>query len=104
MCVKCKQDNCKGCGFENPQGAYNVIANVLKNFQLQNPIPNEVQDDEKAALFFSKYKLVPYSGTNQSSSHTILKYITNLSILSPTLSSCINAFGFYGFGGNIDVV
>jgi hypothetical protein len=108
VCVKCRQDNCKGCGYENPppppQGAYNVVANVLKNFQLQNPIPDEVQDNDIEKLFFSKYKLVPYSGTHQCSSHTILKYITNLSVLSPTLSSCINAIGFYGFGGKIDVV
>lgn len=104
MCVKCRQDNCKGCGYENPQGAYNVVANVLKNFQLQNPIPDEVQDNDIEKLFFSKYKLVPYSGTHQCSSHTILKYINNLSVLSPTLSSCINAIGFYGFGGKIDVV
>ena len=104
MCVRCNIPACGGCGNQNPQGYYNVVANVLKNYELQNPLPEEVSDDDKTQKFFKDYKLVPYAGNELRSSHRILNYIYLLSSLSSTLSSCIQAIGFYGFGGKMDVI
>ncbi|MEP7197272.1 MAG: hypothetical protein ABI851_12190 [Saprospiraceae bacterium] len=83
---------------------YNNIAQALKNFKLDSPIPDEVRDVSKLQNWFRKVGYIPFAGTVQDSNHTILRYIQNLTRLSPTLSSCINGIRFYSFSGKPTIV
>lgn len=83
---------------------FNLIANVLKNFELRDPILDECKDLDKLRQFFLNGDTIPFSGFTNDSSDTLLNFMINLSKLSPTLSSCIDAIGFYAFSGKIDFV
>lgn len=68
---------------------------------IYNPIPKAVQDPEYVRDFFSKAKLMPYSGSSTGSSHGILKILYDLAALSPSKESVINFISRYGFEGDL---
>lgn len=83
---------------------YTLIANVLKNFDLRNPLRDELNDPEQVRILFERYGWIPFDGYSTDPNDTKLKFIMNLALLSPTLSSCINGIGRYGFSGKLDLI
>lgn len=93
-----RRDNVK------PDSIYSLIANVFKNFELRNPIPDEIADIDQIKNLYSNFGWIPFAGYANDSKDTLLRFINNLALLSPTLSSCINGIGGFGFSGKIDLI
>lgn len=91
-----------GCFKCTGAGGDQAIA-ALKNFRLQNPIPDEVCDAEELKRFFKNRKYIPYAGYSYDSQHSILHFINNLATLSPTLSGVINSKLYACFGGKTNI-
>lgn len=102
--MSCGRCNNTICTCPDTGARYNFITNTLKNYKLNSPIPDEVRDLTKLQNWFKKNKYIPFAGTTQDSQHTHLRYLLNLSKLSPTLASCINGIRFYAFTGKPKVV
>jgi len=80
------------------------FSKALKNYRLESPIPDEVRDLTKLQNWFRTKGYIPFAGTNQDSNHTYLRYLSNLTRLSPTLASCINGIKFYAFTGKPNII
>jgi len=96
-CNNCT-NGCKRCDPLNVGGN-----SLLKNFKLINPIPEEINDPKNLKNFFNKNQYVPYAGYSHDSQHTVLRFIDNLVLLSPTLGGVINSIGFACFGGKTNI-
>ncbi|MGL4598163.1 MAG: hypothetical protein ACRCYO_11560, partial [Bacteroidia bacterium] len=55
-------------------------------FQLANPIPDEVKDNEDLITLFKRWNFVPYAGTTSETGHSLLLWYLMLAKLSPTNS------------------
>lgn len=73
-------------------------------FQLPNPIPYTVVDSEELQTTFDKYRIVPYYGTAESTSHRFLEVLKTLTDLSSTFKSTVRDLREYTFGRNVRVV
>lgn len=71
----------------------------------ESPIPAQIQDAEEYARFFKVWKnvFVPYAGTDNYSSHSLLHFLLSLAELSPTQAGVIRAKKFFAFGGKVHV-
>lgn len=69
-------------------------------FQLPNPIPETVKDTEQLTEFYRKYGIIPYFGTNESSSQGMLDLLMTLSELSPSFNAVRRDLKEYTFGQN----
>ena len=83
--------------------AYSKTNVALKNFTLVDPIAEECQDTKQLQSFFEKNDYVPYAGYSHDSQHTVLRFIDNLALLSPTLGGVINSLTFLCFGGKSNI-
>lgn len=83
--------------------AYSKTNVALKNFTLVDPIAEECQDTRQLQSFFEKNYYVPYAGYSHDSQHTVLRFIDNLALLSPTLGGVINSLTFFCFGGKSNI-
>ncbi len=92
-----------GCYRCNPLSAHGRASTALKNFNLSNPIPDEVTDSDDLKKLFSKRKYIPYAGYTHDSQHTYLRFIDNLAALSPTLGGVINSINYMCFGGKTGI-
>lgn len=90
-----------GCARCEPSS--NKFNAALKGFTLINPIPEEVSDPKSLQSFFKKYKYIPYAGYSHDSQHTYLRFLDNLSLLSPTLGGVISSIGHCAFGGKTKI-
>lgn len=72
-------------------------------FKLQSPIQKAVRDPKKISKFFDEFKLVPYYGSGQQTSHAYLQLFTDLNKLSPSASSCKADLTKYAFDGELDI-
>lgn len=81
---------------------FSLITNVLKNFELRDPILEIEKDLDELKKFYLNGDTIPFSGFTNDSNDTLLNFIINLSKLSPTLSSCIKGIGFFAFSGKIE--
>jgi len=73
-------------------------------YKLNNPIPRAIKDEDRLSAFYLGYKLVPYVGTSQYTSHNFLRLLHDMYDLSPSHQACIDDLAFYCFGGNANVV
>lgn len=73
-------------------------------FNLPNPIPETVKDPADIIAFFDQYRVVPYYGLDESTSHTMLDLLQTLTSLSPTYKSVTKDIVFYTFGSNAEIV
>jgi hypothetical protein len=71
--------------------------------RLKNPIPEQIKDDEKLKQLIAGLKLVPYAGTNVSSSQRLLSLLYDLYDLSTSHGACINDQLKYGFEGDLEL-
>lgn len=85
-------------------GNYQRTNAALKNFSLSDPIAEECQDPKQLNNWFRKSEYVPYAGYRHDSQHTVLRFIDNLALLSPTLGGVINSIYYNCFGGKMDIV
>lgn len=71
----------------------------------ESPIPAQIEDGEEYARFFKTFRevFVPYAGTNNHTSHSLLHFLLSLSELSPTQAGVIRAKKFFAFGGKVKV-
>lgn len=97
-------NNCtNGCSRCDPLNSGNNVNSLLKNFKLVNPIPEEINDPKNLRNFFNKNQYVPYAGYSHDSQHTVLRFIDNLVLISPTLGGVINSINFACFGGKTNI-
>jgi hypothetical protein len=96
--------NCtNGCSRCDPLNVGGNVNSLLKGFKLINPIPEEINDPKNLRNFFNKNIYVPYAGYSHDSQHTVLRFIDNVVLLSPTLGGVINSIGFACFGGKTNI-
>jgi hypothetical protein len=57
----------------------------------ESPILNELIDDKNIARIFTEFPVVPYFGTNENSSDSMLSFIQRLAEISPTQAGCIES-------------
>lgn len=72
----------------------------------ENPLPGQIEDRNELKEFFTQYKnvFIPYSGNDQTTSHTLLYFLYSLPDLSPTLGAVIGRIKRYSFGGKVEIV
>lgn len=75
----------------------------LYNFQLKNSIPEALRDPQVLQKFLKKFKILPYYGTNDETSHNVLKVIADLCELSPSHNSCKKDLKSWAFGNELDI-
>ncbi len=76
-------------------------ANIL---QLHNPIPESINDPAELSQLFKDFGIVPYYGTEEATSHNMLRVIHELSELSPSHQACKLDKNSYVFSGGFDYV
>lgn len=82
---------------------YKSVNAALKNFSLTDPIAEECNDPKQLNSFFRRNEYIPYAGYRHDSQHTVLRFIDNLALLSPTLGGVINSIYYNCFGGKYDI-
>ena len=75
----------------------------LRGFDLADPIPRLIEDDDKLTQFFEETKIIPYASTNKKTGDSLRILLKQLSKLSTTHAGCIKGKLDYGFTGNIRV-
>lgn len=73
-------------------------------FTLNNPVPVTVRDKEDLRNFFQELEIVPYYGTVEASSQSVLMLINDLCELSPTFQAYRRDIRSYVFGLKIDFI
>ena len=68
--------------------------------KLRNPLPQSLRDDKNLTNFYGEFNLVPYAGTNNYTSHRMLKILFDLYDLSPSHAACIDNKAEWAFEGN----
>lgn len=76
----------------------------LSLYQIDNPIPSEIEDPEELRRLFQKWNLVPYSGSTKESGQMLLTWYQMLAQLSPTNNACISKKLKYAVGGKATFV
>ncbi len=73
---------------------------------LKSPVPATIKDAKEYERFFKDYKdvFIPYSGTAEYTSHTLLGLLLSLKELSPTTSGVLLAKKRFALAGRVDVV
>lgn len=71
-----------------------------------NPVPAQIQDAGEYRKFFGKYRdvFVPYAGTNEYTSHSLLAFLIALKDLSPTKSAVLRGKKSFAIGGPVEIV
>ncbi len=89
----------------SPKTGYSVRREVRFSSP-ENPLPAQIEDRNTLKEFFTRYGnvFVPYSGTDQHTSHTLLYFLYNLPDLSPTLGAVIERIKRYSFGGKVEII
>jgi len=72
-------------------------------FRLPNPIPKTVVDRDELIKSFQKYSIVPYYGTKDATSHSMLDLLSTLTDLSPTFKAVRRDLATYTFGLNLNI-
>lgn len=87
------------------QGINGRNASYIRFQNPESPIPAQIEDGEEYARFFKAFRqvFVPYAGTNNHSSHSLLHFLLSLSELSPTKAGIIRAKKFFAFGGKVKI-
>ena len=73
-------------------------------FDVENPIPAEVEDSDSLKKVFSDYKLVPYAGRDKSTGHSLLYWRLMLAQLSPMNGACLQKIKKYVVGSRAKFV
>lgn len=73
-------------------------------FTIKNPVPVTVRDKEDLRNFFQELEIVPYYGTVEASSQSVLMLINDLCELSPTFQAYRRDINAYVFGLKIDFI
>jgi hypothetical protein len=73
-------------------------------FTIKNPVPVTVRDKEDLKNFFQELEIVPYYGTVEASSQSVLMLINDLCELSPTFQAYRRDINAYVFGLKIDFI
>jgi len=73
-------------------------------FSLVNPILEAVKDELHLNDLFRKYDIIPYYGTQNESSHSMLQLISDLTELSPSHAACKNAVKTWAFGSGVEII
>lgn len=90
------EENCKPCKQPRANALTSLSERLLGGI---NPLPSEVVDTKQIQ------GILPYAQTQQGKTAvSLLKYYYDLSVLSPTLSACIEKKTLYAFGGKVNVV
>ena len=76
----------------------------LRLAEIENPIPNEVKDSDGVFGFFRDNPFIPFSGTNQRTSHTLLQRLIDFKDLAPTHGACIESRKSFAFGSRIEII
>lgn len=72
--------------------------------ELNNPIPDSINDPAELTQLFKDFSIIPYYGTEEASSHNMLQVLSDLSTLSPSHQACKEAIKAYAFSGGFDYV
>lgn len=83
----------------NPKKQKRRRSSHFRLFDIENPIPKEVEDADELKKVFREFQLVPYAGSTKESGHSLLVWYLALSKLSNTHGTCISKLGKYAFGG-----
>ena len=78
--------------------------NEQKYFEIVNPLPDQIRDDEEIQLFFRQYPLVPYAGFDRETAHSLLKKFIDFKTASVTTGAILRSINSYSFGGKINFV
>lgn len=70
----------------------------------RNPIIPQIKDTSDIQSIFSRYPLIPYTGTTQQSGQQLLSFLINMMTLSTTHGSCIISQKKFAFGGKLAIV
>lgn len=73
-------------------------------FNLPNPIPPTVTDPEELQAYYLKFGIIPYYGTEETTSHLFLDLLNTLAELSPTFKATMRDINTYTFGLNLEIV
>lgn len=73
-------------------------------FKMPKPIPDTVKDPQDVTEFFNSYKIIPYYGTTEMTSHAVLDLYQVLTTYSPTFRSVTKDISFYTFGLSASIV
>jgi len=71
--------------------------------QLTNPIPESIRDSKKLGILFKKYNIMPYYGTTDESSHSMLRLLYDVSSVSQSHVACKLNIISYAFGEQLDI-
>lgn len=69
-------------------------------FQLPNPIPRTIKDTDELQQFIKDYRIIPYYGDDESTSHNFLELLRTLTDLSATFKAIARDLREYTFGLN----
>jgi len=72
-------------------------------FNLPNPIPATVADQQDLQDFYRRYEVIPQFGTTEKSGMAFLDLLQTLTDLSPTFNAVLRDLKAYTFGLNIDM-
>lgn len=73
----------------------------LHLYNLQNPIPSEIEDTDDLKSMFKKWRFIPYAGTTKESGQSLLIWYLMLEKLSPTHNACISKKVKYAVGSKV---
>lgn len=76
----------------------------IKFDKLKSPIPDYIEDPEKVKMFFENSPWIPYAGLNKMSSHSLVKKLQQMKLLSVTKGAVMGSINTYCFGGEIKLV
>ncbi len=80
--------------------------NKQKGFDFDNftsPIFDEIKDSEELKLSYNKYPIIPFFGSNEQSSDSILNTLHRLSEVTPIVAGIIESFKNFCIGANFDL-
>lgn len=73
-------------------------------FHLPNPIPSSIVDTDQLQKFYQEYRLIPYYGGDENTSHRFLDLLGTLTDLSSTFKAVSRDLREYTFGGNASFI
>lgn len=71
--------------------------------RLANPIPAEIKDAQELKDHFRDFPYVPYAGNAEESCHSLLKWMNQMRMLSPTHGACIESKKSYALSGKLEI-
>lgn len=100
--------NCEDKFFCNHNTSSNVSGKLGAKYfdlrKLKNPIEEQIKDKDEAFKTYNLLPFIPYAGTNDFTSDSLLSFLYLLKELSSSKGACNKALKDFAFGGYVDIV